>query len=341
MGFTNRRHRVLGAIAGLLALVALLGCAARLRPVSLQKLPWVPVVIAATPWFAAVAAVALVLALISRRWVVAIVSCLCIAVQVYWQMPFFRTSNPLDSQAIAAAATGDTSDNVMRVMTANVYKGQADPQAIVDLVREQHVEVLTLQETTPEFVERLEADGLKELLPYDEVSSSEHSWKRYGNGLWSARPMRDVVAAEFDSVASFMPAGTVDVDDGTLPVRFVSVHTTSPNPGTWDMWSQSIGELSQLTAKKDTRYVLMGDFNATADHAVFREVLGDGYQDAVMADGHGFVFTWPMDRKYVAAGTDLDHIIVGKDTKVGQVEAATIPGSDHRALLATLEFPGR
>ena len=34
-------------------------------------------------------------------------------------------------------------------MTCNVYKGHADAAAIVNAVRDNHVEVLALQETTP------------------------------------------------------------------------------------------------------------------------------------------------------------------------------------------------
>ena len=60
-----RKHRVLGAIAGLLALASLCSCALRLLPVDLQTLPYVSVVLAATPWFAIVSVVSLVLALIA------------------------------------------------------------------------------------------------------------------------------------------------------------------------------------------------------------------------------------------------------------------------------------
>lgn len=69
-----RKHRVLGSIAGLLALASLCSCALRLLPVDLQTLPYVSVVLAATPWFAIVSVVSLVLALISTRWVTAIVA---------------------------------------------------------------------------------------------------------------------------------------------------------------------------------------------------------------------------------------------------------------------------
>ena len=55
----------------------------------------------------------------------------------------------------------------------NVYKGQADPQAIVELVRDQRVEVLALQETTEDFVKKLNEAGIEHYLPYAQVSSSD------------------------------------------------------------------------------------------------------------------------------------------------------------------------
>ena len=82
-----RKHRVLGAIAGLLALASLCSCALRLLPVDLQTLPYVSVVLAATPWFAIVSVVSLVLALVSTRWVTAIVAGVCLVIQVCWQLP--------------------------------------------------------------------------------------------------------------------------------------------------------------------------------------------------------------------------------------------------------------
>ena len=86
-------------------------------------------------------------------------------------------------------------------MTFNVYKGQADPQAIVELVRDQRVEVLALQETTEDFVKKLNEAGIEHYLPYAQVSSSDGV---FGNGLWSATPLADptdddVNSSRFDS----------------------------------------------------------------------------------------------------------------------------------------------
>lgn len=333
----SRRHPVLASVGALLALVALLGCAARLLPEDMQALPYVPYVIALSPWFALAAMVSLVCACIAHRWFTAAVAVACIVLQGYWQLPFYRNGEPLGAQAIAAVvqAKPATDDAFARVMTCNVYKGAADPQAIVDAVRDQHVEVLALQETTPQFVQRLEQAGIGDYLPYA-VSASSGSG--YGNGLWSAQPLQQPADAEFPSSASAMPAGTIRFDNGALPVRFVSVHTTSPTAQSWDLWRKSLTEMQQLTARTGTQYVLMGDFNATYDHAVFRDLLGSRFQDAARASGHGLVFSWPADKPWLPAFSGIDHIVTERGVVVGQVSTMRIGGSDHRALLATLDF---
>ena len=225
-----------------------------------------------------------------------------------------------------------TGDHYARVMTLNVFKGQADPQAVVDLVRDERVEVLALQETTDAFVKQLEADGIGDYLPYSQVSSSDGV---YGNGLWSAVALDDPVDDEVHSSASFMPAGTVDM--GGVQVRFISVHTTSPQPGYWSQWNRALNELSLMRQKTGTAYVMMGDFNATYDHAAFRGILGSRFSDATRQAGHGLVFTWPANHTGVPAFAGIDHILIDQGMVVGQVQSKHVTGSDHAALLATLQ----
>ena len=51
----------------------------------------------------------------------------------------------------------------MRVMTLNTKNGNADAEQIVSIVRDQHVEVLAMQEVSGSLIERLSAAGLDEL----------------------------------------------------------------------------------------------------------------------------------------------------------------------------------
>ena len=330
-----KRKRVLsGVLAALLMIVAVLGTIARALPADLQSLPYVPVVVSLTPWFVPLAVVALLLALFSNRWFVALIALVCVAAQVWWQAPFFRSQAALSRDAVTAVgqAHAVTGDHYARVMTLNVFKGQADPQAVVDLVRDERVEVLALQETTDAFVKQLEADGIGDYLPYSQVSSSDGV---YGNGLWSAVALDRPVDDEVNSSASFMPAGTVDM--GGVQVRFISVHTTSPQPGYWSQWNRALNELSLMQQKTGTAYVMMGDFNATYDHAAFRGILGSRFSDATRQAGHGLVFTWPANHTGVPAFAGIDHILIDQGMVAGQVQSKHVAGSDHAALLATLQ----
>ncbi|WP_156963275.1 endonuclease/exonuclease/phosphatase family protein [Bifidobacterium stellenboschense] len=309
--------------------------AARALPAALQALPFMPVLVSATPWFMVMSVVALMCALASRRFVVALVAVATLAVNVWWQMPFFRTTEPLTRAADAATgqAHAIVGDAYARVMTCNVYKGRADAQAIVDAVRDERVEVLALQETTDAFVAALEDAGIGDYLPYSKVASSDGV---YGNGLWSATPLVGPANDDVNSSASFMPGGTVSFAGGAR-IRFVSVHTTAPVPGYWGQWKRALDELGAMKAHTDTRYVFMGDFNATYDHAPFRDFLGDRFRDGARMAGRGFTFTWPADRGLLPPRfAGIDHVVVDQGIVAGRFKVLPIAGSDHAALLATL-----
>lgn len=335
-----RRHGgfvrgVLAVLAWLALLATIVSAVARELPEELQALPYVPALVSLTPWFILIGVLALVLALAGRRWWAALLAVLCLCLQVWYQVPYFKPAQHLPQAAVTAVdqAHPDSEDSYARVMTLNVYKGRADPQAIVDLVRDQRVEVLALQETTRPFVRALEAAGIDEYLPYSQVASSDG---KYGNGLWSATPLDSPADDDVDSSASFMPGGTVSFGDGKSEVRFVSVHTTSPKPGYWGEWSKSLDELALMRSHQNNHYVFMGDFNATIDHTAFRNFLGSRFSDATQQSGHGPVFTWPDGIAAVPRLVGIDHVVVDKGIVAGQASVVPVAGSDHAALLATI-----
>ncbi len=328
-------RRILAAMAFVCAAACVPAVAARALPAGLQSLPYVPVLVAATPWFMGLSVIALMLAIASRRFLAGLLAVVTFAANVWWQYPFFSTTEPLTRAADAAVgqAHAVTGDAYARVMTCNVYKGRADARAIVETVRDERVEVLALQETTDAFVAQLEEAGIGDYLPYAKVASSDGM---YGNGLWSASPLIGPANDDVNSSASFMPGGTVAFADG-VKIRFVSVHTTAPVPGYWGQWRRALDELGAMKAHTDTRYVFMGDFNATYDHAPFRDFLGDRFRDGARLAGRGWTFTWPADRGVLPPRfAGIDHVVVDQGVTAGRMKTVVVPGTDHAALLATL-----
>lgn len=331
-------------VAWVFAGITLVGVVARLVPAAASDLPYLPVIVALTPWFAATAVVALVLSHAlgaGARIAVRVLMLGALALEVLWQGLFLVPHAQAGASAGQASAPAQASAATLRVMTCNVYKGRADPERIVELVRSEGVQVLALQETTRDFVSELERAGLGELLPYSSRASSDGV---YGNGIWSALPISDAQSDAVGSSASAMPSGTVTLgaDDSGAGARIclVSVHTCAPVPGYWDLWKRSVEEIGSVRDRAAvdtaTRYVLMGDFNATYDHAPFREMLGGTLRDAAREVGR-LTLTWPADRGPVPALSGIDHVVMGPGVGAQDIEVAPVAGTDHRALLATLE----
>ena len=76
-------------IAFIFALAALLGTVTHILPEELQALPYMPIVVSLVPWFTLLAVIALVCAIVSKRTVSIVMAVLAIALQAFWQYPFF------------------------------------------------------------------------------------------------------------------------------------------------------------------------------------------------------------------------------------------------------------
>lgn len=326
---------VFGWTTRLLALASLLALAARACPAWLSSIPYLPDLAALTPWFIFLSLLALILALMASRWFTALVLIAALALNVYWQYPFYQEGSELNGQAdqLMALEHPDRYDDVARVMTLNVYKGQADADQVVKTVSDNRVEVLALQEVSEDFVDRLHKAGIDRYLPHEQLSTSS---KEYANGLWTAAPMQSPSKDDVGSRSSMMPAASIDFDRGKTSVRFVSVHTTSPQPGSWNAWRRSVSDLGKLRKHEHTRYVLLGDFNATYDHAVFRDMLGERFSDGARQAGHGMSMTWPANRAPLPRLVAIDHVVVDRDIRANRLQTIPIDGSDHAALLATV-----
>lgn len=337
----TRVHRYLDGLLWMVTFGVIAVMVLRMMPNGLDGKRYIPLIVAFVPWMAVLSAAILLISLISRRRVLAVISVLCLVMQLVWHAGFLYPRVSLSSAARTAvtAATVSVDDRYARLMTLNTRNGQADAAQIVQTVREQHVEVLALQELNSSMISRLNEAGIRELLPYSVVANTSSSDNGGVNGLWSAAPMSERTGDLIPIEASSIPAASIDFD-GTV-IRFGSVHPFSPRPSNQGLWDRGLGSISQLR-EDDHTFVLMGDFNATWDHASFRYLLGGRFVDAGENAGEWFHMTYPANKKLfgvipVPAAVEIDHIVHDRGVVVGDLGAVTIAGSDHKALLGTLE----
>ncbi|MFG1672807.1 endonuclease/exonuclease/phosphatase family protein [Micromonospora sp. NPDC049282] len=296
---------------------------ALLRLAGLERGPLV-LTTAFTPYVAAVAPAVAVLALALRRRAPAVVAALAALALVGAVAPRAVADDP-------PSAGGP----VLRLLTANLRLGSADAAALVALVRAHRVDVLTVQELTPQLAADLDRLGLATLLPHRSLSPEVGAT---GSGLYARQPLRDTGHRRNRGFFFTQAYGTVAVP-GAPPLRVESAHPAAPYDldVVPDWWTDQRAQPPATPGAGIS--VLAGDFNATLDHAALRELIATGYTDAADAAGAGLAGTWgPYDGDPIPPVT-IDHVLVDRRIAVRAAGTWPVPGSDHRALLAELRLP--
>ena len=248
-------------------------------------------------------------------------------------------------RALPSDGTGDggSAGAELRLLTLNTHFGHASPDAVVDLVREYDVQVLSLQEVTPELVAELSAAGLDDLLPH----AVDHSAPAAAGGsLHSVHPLTDLGDPGRDLGSLAMPRAAVAVPGQASGIEVTSVHPMSPRrPSSMAAWQdahRALPEAGDGEGDSDGEgpvMILAGDFNATLDHAELRAVLDTGYSDAASVMGDGLTGTWPVDGPPLPP-VALDHVLVDTRAGVEDFTALDVDGSTHRALFVEISLPG-
>ncbi len=307
-------------------LFSAVGLVVRAQPVS--SIPRLVLAVGAT-FIPLVAVVGLVLALLCRRIALAVIGAFLVtataAIQVNWYYGGQR------------AEIGPFTE--IRLFSANLRIGQVDEHDLIRIA-EQSADVITVMELTPDSVKRLERAGLDKTFPHSWLVPMEGAG---GIGLWSRYPMRRVNVTRHRGVT--MPAGWLEVPGAELNPLVASIHVMSPVAGdanTVDDWSRSMaGAKAQLntfaSAAGQAAIIIGGDYNSTPDMRQFRDLLTNGYRDAVEQTGSGFAPTFRADTLAPPVIT-IDHVLT-RNAAVSSIHTITVKGSDHRALLARIRVP--
>lgn len=218
------------------------------------------------------------------------------------------------------------------IMTSNLKVGGADPASVVAAVRSRHVDVLMIEELTPDAETALQHAGLDKLLPHSLTSPMSGA---SGTGLWSRTPLTSPVK-NYAFGFSFITAQTRLHGQ---PVTLAAMHVFGPFPQSqFPRWHKDMQRYPAFLAALPGSTVLVGgDFNATTDDTQFRTILNEGYADAAQQAGAGFTPTWPADRWFPPMIT-IDHVLT-RGAVARSVDSVEIPGSDHRALVARVRIP--
>jgi endonuclease/exonuclease/phosphatase family metal-dependent hydrolase len=294
--------------------------------------------VAFTPYVAAGCLVPLIAALALRMWPVAAVAALATATLAACVLPRTlrrRATSPM-RLARRRRGLGNAGPSVrLTVMTANLWVGRADAQSIVDLVTDREVDVLVLQEFTPDGYDRLVAAGLEKQLPHAHLAPAVLGT---GSALFARHELDDAGTSRNPGLG-FQQAHAIVTVPGAVPVEVHSVH---PEPPTMPRAAWAAGLRAQAAAAvPGPARILAGDFNATVDHAPLRRLLRTGYRDAATVMGRGLAPTWPFagHRTWFVPKVTLDHVLVDSSIEISTFDVVDLPCSDHRAVIVTVLLP--
>ncbi|MEU1980642.1 endonuclease/exonuclease/phosphatase family protein [Nocardia sp. NPDC019395] len=262
---------------------------------------------------------ALLLFLLARGWRSAVAAGIVLAGVLWTQFPLYVP----DSRA----ATGTE----FTILQSNLLFGGADTAAVVAAARDGRADVLTVDELTPSAVEKLTAAGIDELFPHHYL---EPGLGGGGTGIYSRFPLSDQVKHEGFTLRNL----SATLEHPVLGP--VSVYAFHPIPPTADhaVWANEMRTVGEILRETDGPAVVGADFNATSDHAAFRALVSGSFDAAAEQAGAGRLLTYPADKSWGPL-IGIDHILVSGGT-TDRIRTITVPGTDHRAVLARLRLAG-
>jgi len=224
----------------------------------------------------------------------------------------------------------------LRLLTANLLHGRAEPGALAALLEERAVDVACFQE-----LGTAQVAAVAEVLPHGKLEPSSRV-DANGMGVALRRPaeMQALPLPRRNArVALLRPA-----DWPGLPaaVEVVNVHIQAPHARPWSALPLRKSQVASLCDYLDDRplphRIVAGDFNATPIWPVHRRIaerLVDGPAAVAAAEGRRPELTWgpwPGSPRLLR----IDHVMhCGLRTLA--CERLAVAGSDHDALLVTLE----
>jgi endonuclease/exonuclease/phosphatase (EEP) superfamily protein YafD len=283
-----------------------------------------PVLVTAAfaPYLLLGAPLALVLFAALHSWILAAVAGVVTIAAIAVQAPLF------------VSGTTETAASV-RLVSANLRFGRADPEALVQLAL-QHADILAVQELTPELAERMMGVGIADAFPYQALRARDGG---AGVGIWSRYPMQR--GEEYDEFWLGLLTAAVRLPDVGDEATVVVAHMSAPWPEPLKSWRDDLamlGEtLQKISASAAGPVMVAADLNATPDVLEFRRLLRNGYRDAAEQAGAGLTRTHPDDVPLLPPIFALDHVLT-RGCSAKSVRTLAIAGSDHRALATVISL---
>ena len=229
--------------------------------------------------------------------------------------------------------------STIRIVSANLSNGHADPHAFARLVEELDADVVAVQELDP-----AQARALAGVRAHGHLAPA-CDYQGMGIALRHPAGIRRVSLHHRDAlVAQLDPSGWPSLE---APLEVLNVHIQAPHSWPWQRsFARRRAQLAALTQHlddgQDRRRALVGDLNATPTWPVYRDltrILSDAAVVHANGNGRRPAPTWGPLRRGPRM-LRIDHVLV-QHLRVEAFRVLPIRNSDHSAVVADLRVGDR
>ncbi len=263
------------------------------------------------------AVIIVLIALMTARYGIALVAVAALLTNLLIAWPWIQKPTPSE-------ATGPT----VKVLLFNVYYYNKRLDEAAKVVHELNPDIVVLHEVIPRV--RPDLDAMADAFPY-----RVESWlERPADALILSRfPLEDL-AAELPVPKHRRPLGAAKVTIGDRTLTLFAAHLSLP-PLLEGRGSQmaEMQEIAETVNSRTGPRLLVGDFNAATWGAVITHARTVAALDVLTGPSGSWPTFLPRD-----LGIPIDHMLASQEITFVSRTLVTIPGSDHRAVLAEIKF---
>lgn len=243
------------------------------------------------------------------------------------------------------ARTVAQADETLEVISFNMYFTNPYPDAVEDFLREQAADIVVMQEVVPEREDTIMAN-LRDAYPHQAQVGGNFAVMT--NRVLSRHPFAEPpvegdgrvvldVAGEqvaVHAVHAPVPMGNYQV---AAAARLGLVGTFFRYDPSWR--DDQIRMVVSRAENESMPVIVAGDFNMSDQSELYHEVaavLKDSYRDA--GRGLGMTFPAALLGQTLVPVVRIDYIWHSDDWRAVTAERVRVPGADHLALVATLDW---
>ena len=221
----------------------------------------------------------------------------------------------------------------LSVMTANLFQQNSRTEEMQRELLAADADVLVTMETTKAVLSGSDSFALS----YPFRLSLSTSGQTLRTVIWSKFPMRDGRLLLEDLVEPTGALAIVEVSPG-VEFTILGLHLAHNVVGNQEA---QIRAMDLIAESMPMPRVIVGDMNATAwSHALrwIEDLTATRRIGGFRITWRGFYPTW-IGSLRVPLGLQIDHILLSEGIGVRGLETRSIPGSDHKAVLARIALP--